>query len=1713
MEIITPELIKPSTEKAITLVKVANPLNPMIDRESKVMPYFGESILDIRNRTFSPEIPVVVSLNGQIIKQEEQSLIFLRHGDYLVFYPSIEGGGGGGMLRMVAFLALAVISMVVAPYLAPLFVSMGVPTAMATGMAAMAINMVGGMLINALLPPPTTPDPAGGAKTTYGWSPKSTQQPGIPIQTIYGNIKSHGNIVSAYNDNTKNKSWANVLVDFGLGPIEDIYDYKINDQRQGNSRYVTFEERHGELYQPVISNFNDTVLESSYQKLITLPPDRASGIIYKNNVNKDPKKVLAHDGFNWYILELKKDGVSDTLPAGPWTPGTDIAETGVTYAPPLAVWYVAERYPIQVETAGNDFDALEIEFYFPKGLCALGENSEATPRQCQYDIQISRHGLNDWTSVCKSPKGIGSWSAGAAIAKGDIIVSSNFGLFRVVEENSKVTGTQEPSFPTFPYSTALESASGALFPNFTEAWFTTNGSTWVQADINRLNGNLYAGVMPLGTLMGASGFLYCKVDDIDKVYTKVAICMAAYVTNGGTGTPKIKMQFVKPKAGTQGEWTTCTLDSMNCNTSQNFEYCSYTSGSSWRTGSASTSIGGSVRTTGHWVRFYVDTATAYPTLAMFRYVADTSQTKASLGLICYADTRFNYSESLDATAGFQGYWSCGYFIPSGVNDDQAAWVEAAREEIYTSGPAGGASYSKYNEGQDGGYTDAVRKGSRWARKTGMSYVIPYTSMDADYKLIRATTQAFWHSVRTWRIYPHDYYDVRVMRTNIKEFADGSPAGYDQMYLSAVKEIYYDDFSYPRQALLGVKALATDKLSGSIDISAVIKGRIVRVNRPSEVIGTDGLNYRCTANHTSGSVTKPITGGSYSSFWDQGGSSAVENNIQWVDNVAYTSDYKWINEYSSNPAWVCYDVLSQPVLGMASEVLGTDDKNYECVISHTVGVVDSVNTRPITGSNYPIYWQAAATTGMQATWSLSTAYNARPVWREDGIPSSRLDITSWRHWANYCDDLVYDEEGALERRHEFHGVFEDELTLWESALKVCEMSRASLVWNGVNITVVLDEEKDLPGDAIQLFSSGNIVPDSFKEYFLPTDERISELEINYLDREMDWERNTISIYNPDYVKVSNKTTVEPLGITKQSQAWRHARYLINANKELKRTIEFETDLEAIAVTIGDVFYFQNDTPRWGQGGRLAGFTSPTTLYLDQTITMSASRNYGIMVRLEDDTIVTKALNSYTGSFSTVTCTTSFSGTQPKQFDPYSFGISGSEAKPFRVVNIAQSSENKAKISAVEYNAAVFKDDSESPYADGGKDDWEEPVPVKPVTNLRLSERAVSGGGTGSNISYAYTIDVSFNKPTGDVNYRKARIYVTSQPLNTPTTSAWVMVGETTGTTFTINNVKVGYKYGVIVTSVAANGLETTFGQSPLAVIIIVGVTPQPIDPTPEIWPDAMITGLQIVGNPNSSTFLGRDCKLQWNPPITAMTMFTKITPISNNQENILSRTMTTYGMSPDGDVLPPTNLITITASSYTGSAYEGSIRNITGGDIIDGGGGGGSGGGDIGTTPGGPIVKDYKVQIYNTSIPGLASPGGTPFGLLRTEYVVDTSYVYTYEKNSEDTRANPTRSFRVEVRGRDTSLRETKAAILNCYNPPTSAPTFSAIDTRTGFEIAINQKTDTDLAGYKVLYAQTLTNFSATATVIADGMNTKISKEVGIGKVWVQVQAYDAFGST
>lgn len=58
-------------------------------------------------------------------------------------------------------------------------------------------------------------------------------------------------------------------------------------------------------------------------------------------------------------------------------------------------------------------------------------------------------------------------------------------------------------------------------------------------------------------------------------------------------------------------------------------------------------------------------------------------------------------------------------------------------------------------------------------------------------------------------------------------------------------------------------------------------------------------------------------------------------------------------------------------GPGSEVLGTDTKNYTCILNHTAAALN----KPVTGANWATYWAQKGSSG--GTWVDGSAYTAVP----------------------------------------------------------------------------------------------------------------------------------------------------------------------------------------------------------------------------------------------------------------------------------------------------------------------------------------------------------------------------------------------------------------------------------------------------------------------------------------------------------------------------------------------------------------------------------------------------------------------------------------------------------------------------------------------------------------------------------------------------------------
>jgi len=589
------------------------------------------------------------------------------------------------------------------------------------------------------------------------------------------------------------------------------------------------------------------------------------------------------------------------------------------------------------------------------------------------------------------------------------------------------------------------------------------------------------------------------------------------------------------------------------------------------------------------------------------------------------------------------------------------------------------------------------------------------------------------------IYDKGQYEIRATFVGVALSRDNNPI--TTTVFATVREVENTRFTYPREALVGIKALATDQLSGGFNFSALVDGKLVRV-------------------------------------W---------NGTSW--NI----------EWSNNPAWVCWDILTQPV--------------YD-------------NTQIQTSMGWMQVYSGA---------DLSVS-------RYDGFDPSELDLNSFYTWAQYCDYVL----PSGNKRCTFNGTFDQTTSLWRAALQVAEVGRASLMRTGTKVSVVIEK---VWADPKPLVTTSSMLKGSFKETFLALEDRAVEIEATYNDKDMDYNRTVINVYNPNITSASKKQSLDLRGITSADEAWRAARLRLALTETLKTFCEFEMSINAVGFTVGDVIDVQSDVPEWGFGGRVVA-GALAQVELDQEVTLE-SGSYSIMVRMPDGTIETKPINESAGVFSFVTLVVpeQFSAA-PEKYAVWAIGKSGQTVKPFRVMGISKSGDLDVKISAIEYNETVYNVDTDGKVLPTPAYSQTQVLPL--VTNLSVDER----------IEYANKyqveryLDVTFSKPLG--TYSRLHVYFNKDG------TGWKSWGYVNGS-FSIPGIEADTQYEITITTVGKDGRESNLRSAPKYLILTSTNSPSmPANPY-------MVSGVQGLGLKGGGlTSNTRNFHLAWDSFASAWT---------------------------------------------------------------------------------------------------------------------------------------------------------------------------------------------------------------------------------------------------
>ena len=295
----------------------------------------------------------------------------------------------------------------------------------------------------------------------------------------------------------------------------------------------------------------------------------------------------------------------------------------------------------------------------------------------------------------------------------------------------------------------------------------------------------------------------------------------------------------------------------------------------------------------------------------------------------------------------------------------------------------------------------------------------------------------------------------------------------------------------------------------------------------------------------------------------------------------------------------------------------------------------------------------------------------------GEPADRLSYDMFKAWAEQCDSKGYT----------FNYIYDSAMQVWEALRYPETVGRGKVIMQGTRFTCVYD----YAAQPSQLFTVGNIKQDSFKEEFQGTQGRANVVEISFMNKDKNYERDVLPVFADDYdasESLSTPTQIELMGCTDLKQAYAHGRHALRANKYELRTCTFDAFVDAIACTIGDVILLQHDVTEWGSGGRVVSVDG-AAVTLDRTVTMAEGKQYRLMVRdSKTDTLHTYEVQSVSGAVVTLAQAAEIAAD-----DLYTFGEATKEAKPFRVLSITKGmTEQTRKIICMEYYPELYADDN-------------------------------------------------------------------------------------------------------------------------------------------------------------------------------------------------------------------------------------------------------------------------------------------------------------------------------------------------------------------------------------------------------------------------------------
>ena len=413
--------------------------------------------------------------------------------------------------------------------------------------------------------------------------------------------------------------------------------------------------------------------------------------------------------------------------------------------------------------------------------------------------------------------------------------------------------------------------------------------------------------------------------------------------------------------------------------------------------------------------------------------------------------------------------------------------------------------------------------------------------------------------------------------------------------------------------------------------------------------------------------------------------------QFLDTVADSNEpYKIEIEKTSEDSPTIYDVNTVYIQSITEEIGKTVDGHSKPVktrFPHTAYLYYHLNASPTLSGTLPNV-KAIVKGKRVKVWNFETnewetAWTDNPAWiiRDiltnpryglgDFITEENIDDESFKAFAQFCEEQGYRCNLVLDGFQRG----------WDLINNLLAKFRAFILRNGSRYKIKF--LKDEP--PVQMFTMGNIIQGSLKVHFISISDRYNTIEARFLDETDGYKMKTILVSTGE--KYERKKTIDFFGITDRATVEKECKFLLSWMQKVKRSIEFEVYLDALAIEPGDIFLFSHDVPKWLTSGRIVKQEgNGNILTLDREVDPATSY---IKVRTKNDLIGTFEVDHVEGRKIYLKDSSSIQLFPEMEGCPYICGKTTEEPRLYRCIEITRTAENVRRIVAVEHIPQLYE----------------------------------------------------------------------------------------------------------------------------------------------------------------------------------------------------------------------------------------------------------------------------------------------------------------------------------------------------------------------------------------------------------------------------------------